>query len=286
MLADYVQDDRRQALGRRYLAIACVLTLLVGIAGAVTKDGGSARPASAAELAVLGAAGAQVQSLSTARLEFRVEVELNGQRLVTVMDGAIDNERRAAIFDVTFPEAPGLALLPKEARMITAGDTVFVAIPESRRDRTGGKPWASTGMPAHGALGVTGASPASYLESLEEHAAPGKGVERVGTEDVRGVATTRYRVELDVASMAPASADQAQLHQLKQLGADHLPMEVYVDEAGLPRRTTVDFDRDGFDFRFSFELYDIGEPVDIPPAPAAEDALPVGTMQELLQLLS
>jgi len=285
MLTDYVQDQRRQAVGRKYLAIAVMLLLLAGIAGALTGNGDSARPASAAEVALLGAAGERAQSISTARLELRVEFEFNDQRVVTLMDGALDNERRAAAFDLTFPDAPAMAMVPPGIRMIGAGDTVFIAIPEERRDRTGGKAWASTAVPGEGALAVTGASPATYLESLQQQAAPGKGVERMGTEDVRGVATTHYRVELDLQRIVAGSADQAQLEQLKQLGAGRMPMDVYLDEQGLPRKTAVELDGDGFDFGLTFELFDIGQPVDIPAPPPLEETLPVGNLQELLQQL-
>ena len=64
-----------------------------------------------------------------------------------------------------------------------------------------------------------------------------------------------------------------------------MPMDVYLDNAGIPRKTTTQLDGQGFNFHFTYELYDVGQPVEIPQPPAAQNILTVQSVQALFQLL-
>lgn len=286
MLTDYLQNEQRSGLGRRLLSGAIAVLVIAGVVGVATDGGSSSRTATAAELVVLRQAGERAASVSTAKVEFRFDFEFSGQRVVTAMKGVVDNERQLGAFNLSFPEAPPGAVLPDGVRLVGVGNTVYVSIPENRRDRTGGKAWASTTTPAQDALAATGASPGSYLEALAALSAPGSEVERLDDDEVRGAKTTHYRVQLDLAKAAGQAADPAQLEQLKQLGADTMPMDIYLDDTGIPRKTTARIDGEAFQFEFAYELYDIGEPVDVPPPPAEQDVLATPSVQALFQLLT
>ncbi len=110
-------------------------------------------------------------------------------------------------------------------------------------------------------------------------------VTTVGTETVRGVATTHYRGTLDVAAaLDQVGADeQAQAKdQLAQLGIDpkdvNIPVDVWIGEDDLVRRVQVGVDGSqfagtevptgGVNATITVELYDFGAPVDITIPPA------------------
>jgi hypothetical protein len=125
-------------------------------------------------------------------------------------------------------------------------------------------------------------NPAQFLEYLK---GVGGKPERVGSDSVRGVPTTRYRASIDLNKLAgvlnPGNATQlkAQLASLiAQLGASRLPVEVWIDAQHRVRRI-------GFDFSFSplgqqvhmrmaLELFDYGPTpaVALPPASEVFDA--------------
>jgi hypothetical protein len=83
-----------------------------------------------------------------------------------------------------------------------------------------------------------------------------KKVEKLGSEEIRGVTTTHYRAHLD---------------EMK-LGADgdsSVAVEAWIDEQGLPRRVRVPSGGDG-DAAAVADLFDFGVPVDVEVPPASE----------------
>jgi hypothetical protein len=121
-------------------------------------------------------------------------------------------------------------------------------------------------------------SPTQLLEYLK---AVGGTPERVGSEPVRGVPTTRYRATIDLSKLAGvlgtgnATRVREQLAKLiAQLGASKVPVDVWVDAQHRVRRM-------GFDFAFSpggqqvqmrmtLELFDYGPTPSVQPPPASE----------------
>jgi hypothetical protein len=96
----------------------------------------------------------------------------------------------------------------------------------------------------------------------------------VGKEQIGGVQTTHYRVEIDPEQALEASgATAAQKEQAQQalqlLGNASFPLDVWVDDAGLLRRVTLDFDAGPlFSLKAQLDLSDYGADVhvDLPPA--------------------
>lgn len=125
--------------------------------------------------------------------------------------------------------------------------------------------------------------PRDVLEALRGQSGE---LETVGPEELRGVATTHYRVHLDPADLAKrAVADNADAASLfdqlsGQSGVTDVPLDIWIDGEGLVRKLSVDVDapdattgRSGH-VSLAFELWDYGEPVeiDVPPASQVADA--------------
>ena len=109
-------------------------------------------------------------------------------------------------------------------------------------------------------------------------------VTRVGSETVRGVATTHYKATIDfrkVPDSAPADQRAAVRRSIEQLielsGASTAPIEVWIGKDGLARRivttSTTGTEAQRIKLRQRVELYDFGTKVDvaIPPASAVTD---------------
>ena len=107
-------------------------------------------------------------------------------------------------------------------------------------------------------------------------------VEEVGREQVGGVPTTRYRLNIDREKAVKDDAEDVQdafETVFKSVFATRtvLPGEVWLDDDGLPRRYTVTLKsnvrrRALADFRLTVELLAIGEPVQIALPDASETA--------------
>ena len=104
---------------------------------------------------------------------------------------------------------------------------------------------------------------------------PRDGVE-VGTETVRGVATTRYRLTIDLAAADAALPAGVTVPALPYRTLTHMPAELWLDDAGLARRIAVITEPAARDDQVPtwsiVELWDFGVAADIRP-PSPEDIL-------------
>jgi len=92
--------------------------------------------------------------------------------------------------------------------------------------------------------------------------------EVVGTEDVRGTATTRYRATVDLAAAeesAPEAARDDIAEVVRQLGTDRLPVEAWVDADGRLRR-----------LRYTVDLADLADDA---PAKGAGEGRATATLE-------
>ena len=152
-----------------------------------------------------------------------------------------------------------------------------------------GKPWIkldlqkagkSQGLDLNATMSASSGDPAQMLTYLN---AASDSIHRVGTQTVRGVATTRYHVVLDlykVAAQAPA-AQQAAVrrtfaHEVKLLGTHTMPIDVWIDSSGLVRREQIAIPLKapsipaGASMAMTVDLYDFGVPVHVKAPPAAD----------------
>jgi hypothetical protein len=138
-----------------------------------------------------------------------------------------------------------------------------------------------------GADEAAGTSPGAFTGFVGDLLASLRGVadevEDLGRDEVRGVPTTRYRADVDLAralDRAPADQREDLREALEQLGAGRVPYEVWIDDEGLPRRLRVTVDPSAFDLPsvegldgsaiLTVDLYDFGRPVAVEAPPAEE----------------
>ena len=94
-----------------------------------------------------------------------------------------------------------------------------------------------------------------------------------GSEDVRGVTTTRYHAVIDLAKSAARLGGEARqrVEGLSQLGLTKLPTDVWIDDQGRVRREffTMHVAQSGQEvtIAMTMELFDFGVPVDVQAPP-------------------
>ncbi|MSP23158.1 MAG: hypothetical protein EXR66_09190 [Dehalococcoidia bacterium] len=144
---------------------------------------------------------------------------------------------------------------------------------------------AISGFGAIGNLGFGNpGSPADYLAHLKSIDG---AITVIGSEQVRSVATTRYRGALNMAQ--PMQAEARAPEELVQfdaalplLGVLSLPYDAWIDSEGLPRRMSTTLDVGAFGLGgagapttgtapamvFTYELFEYGSPevIDLPAA--------------------
>ncbi len=121
-----------------------------------------------------------------------------------------------------------------------------------------------------------GENPAGYLQYLR---AGGASVKAVGSETIRGVATTRYDGSIDLrkaAEVAPSS-DRAQLRRtmeglIQKTGASSFPVSVWIDAHHLLRRMemSVAVPGAGGSANIEIEYFGFGATSAVSPPPASE----------------
>jgi hypothetical protein len=248
-------------IGPRPLAVATALLLLFGVVGLLTVDddaGGTQ----------LTAAAAATTAKGTARMAMSMSFDTGGGPSTLTGEGVVDMGAERARMTFTSPLFPG----PME--ILADGTTVYLstALPQLKA-QAGGKPWlaldASASAVGGGAFGG-GTDPLQSLRLLQDKGLA-RSVRENGTQDVRGVATTRYLAQLDVAEMMKTSGS-AQARNLAELTRDaDGEMEVWVDADDVVRRAvfrmTFGVGGQSISSTVTTELFDFGVPVDVAPPP-------------------
>ena len=164
---------------------------------------------------------------------------------------------------------------------------------------THGKQWLKMDMSrAFGSLGVgslstTSSDPSQFVDYLR---AVSDNTRKVGTDTVRGVATTRYRAVIDLRkypNVAPpgqrATAKRAITRMEEVLGGHTMPMDVWIDHDRLVRRMSFTMgecvNRQKLSMDMTMDLYDYG-PQHTTPMPSGSQTfdlnpLVAGSMQNL-----
>jgi hypothetical protein len=169
---------------------------------------------------------------------------------------------------------------------VLAGGAVYIGSPLFAGRLPGGARWLKIDLRKTGtALGLDpgsllsgGVDPAQYLQFLRAH---GARVTPAGHDSVRGVATTRYSVEVDLAKAAEglaAGATGPSRDGIKQLlaqaGLRTLPMEVWVDGSHMVRKVAIAINgvggAPGAGLRIAVEYFDFGATPAIHPPAAGE----------------
>ncbi|MCS7006491.1 MAG: hypothetical protein RMM28_07735 [Thermoleophilia bacterium] len=281
---------------------------LAGCGGDGRPSAVAGEPISFAQLSQAASGSAEARSGRFA-FSVRVEAaELEGQ-LSVAGEGAFDAEAGRASFEVDlsgFGAILGSLFAGLAGRggpdlddpdlwriaTIRDGATTYVRLPALAEQLPPGKTWlrAEDGEPLRmKGLGIESLTrltqpdpkePLRVLEALERLAGE---LEVVGEETLRGVETTRYRATVTAESVERAAAKESG-HDLGgltgqlvgQSGISEVPIEVWIDGEGLLRKLSLEAEamRPGASApsraAVSFELWDLGEPVEITVPPPSE----------------
>jgi hypothetical protein len=139
----------------------------------------------------------------------------------------------------------------KEISLTESGDpVVYLSLPSVGKLLPGGKSWIrldlqqagkSLGVDVNQLLAGSGQNPTQLFELLKSEG----DFSQVGQETIGGVSTTHYHGSVDLAKAAKQQGIAGDLlERLAALGAPtQLPLDVWVDDAGLVRQITENYDQ-------------------------------------------
>ncbi|MET0727113.1 MAG: hypothetical protein ABWZ76_02315 [Acidimicrobiales bacterium] len=278
----------------RTIKVALLLAPLVGVAACGDAAEETTLRTDAEAVAALRAAPDAATEAESARFELTMSTGSPDGAVDIVSTGAYDGDQLAMTMDFGTALA-GLAQASGETvpdgfdepmEVVIDGDQAYLRVPMLDA-LTGRGGWFTASLEelaeSGGSLGFgEGRSDPSRL--LEMLRGVTDGLEEVGREDVRGVATTHLTAVISVAkALEEATADQraALKAQMDGFGVAELPVDVWVDGAGLVRRMVLDLTEvvssargDEGRATLTIELFDYGEDVDI-EVPAADEVTPL-----------
>jgi hypothetical protein len=172
---------------------------------------------------------------------------------------------------------------------IFAGDVIYMKTPAVAQQFGVDKEWLRVDLQSAGRalgidptqLGQVGSNdPRQMLDQIRSVSGE---VEKVGTEKVRGVETTRYRADVDLRRypdrLPKAQQEQARVAVEKivdMTGSDTYPMTLWIDDDELVRRVRTDYrfrrsegERES-SVTLTMEFFDFGTQVKVQPPPAKD----------------
>jgi hypothetical protein len=270
-----------QGAGRhRAPLLAGLLALLVCAGAAIALLGGRAGGSSGASGGGAPIAGpapvlARAAYVTSQAPGFQYSVSIAG----TFAEHSFSVEGEGAIDERTLEGSASMTVEGQKLTEVIKNPYAYIRLPPvAGAAIADGKPWVRANLDAYTqALGApspfqgdTG-RPAQTLSVLDS----GGHVTKVGSEDVRGVASTHYRALLDVAHVDSAAAPAAARRYAEALdkltGASSLPVDVWVDAQGRVRRFSLGLQAHtpvgAVDETVSMELFDFGpQPQVVVPA--------------------
>jgi hypothetical protein len=268
---------------RRLAAVGAVLGLLAAACG----GGGRSSPATDA----VRRAPERTAAAGTSRIEVQVERKAAAAPATSPflrMAGEVDYRSRSGHLTVDLSQI-GLSGPPIDA--VFEGSTVYEKLPRALIPTLpADKPWVKVDVNSAGSqlgTGVGGLSgdPSSAIEILRGATT----ATRVGSEEVRGTATTHYRVVVDVGRAGEQSPNlRPVVRSLVQSGVKTVPADVWLDAQGRVRRQryTIDVGKAQAatsvpgavgSVTFALELFDFGVPVHV-SVPAASEVVDVNAL--------
>jgi hypothetical protein len=184
---------------------------------------------------------------------------------------------------------PEMADLMGSMEVREIGDTVYMKFPFFTAFLGADTEWVS--MPAEQSdmaddvtPNTAPTDPGAFLESFQE--AEGE-VEVVGSEEIRGISTTHYRIMID--EQWAETLTEEEMGDLEEQGFSPdatFPLDLWVDDDGLVHRMSIvaeasqleDAEGEFESMTMTFDFFDFGQPVTIEPPPADQ----VTDMDELM----
>ena len=283
------------------LLVALLLGLVLAACGSDDDDGGGGGQVASLTPQRLALVADRTTAKGGVRMSLQQTMTIAGQGSVpATAEGRFDtkSQRGEMTLSMDLSSIGGGAVPGGDAikqRMIFDGLTFYMRSPMFDQFLPAGKHWLKidlgtvgeqAGLDLGALVNQSGSQdPTQVLAYLK--AASGD-VTRVGSETVRGVATTHYKATIDfrtVPDSAPADQRAAVRRSIEQLielsGTSTAPIEVWIDKDGLARRilttTTTGTAAQRIKLRQRVELYDFGTNVDV-SIPRAGTVLDAGDL--------
>ena len=278
----------RLRVGAVLVAAAAIAAAGCGGGGGSTSSSDTGRTSDAK--ALLAAAPAKVANANSSKVSFSISVDSDqlANALTIPGEGQFDYKTKEGRLTMDYGDvlSAGGQSGSGEMEILTKGDVYYLKWPLLSKAVGASTPWVSfdvtkldqiSGIDTSSLRQMNQGDPSQTLVYLK---AAGT-VDEQGREDIGGVSTTKYHAVIDVdriAGLAPADqreAVKASVKSLKeQYGISELPMDVWLDGQGLPRKLSyaISTKVQGQDVRTSLtmNLSDYGVKVDVEPPPASQ----------------
>jgi len=265
------------------LAFAIVILLLPGISAAALRSG----PRSA--LALVQSAGAATSDTSTAKMAVTIKSASGELANGITVDGAFDFEHRRGLMmmDPSQFGAPGVGKI-EIIFDYSSGLVMYMKFPPAMASQLGNKPWLKMDVASLMRQSGSNVDIDSLLQGQSNNPTSGLAVlqsadrvDRIGPEQVRGVDTTHYRVEVNIQKAvddAPADLREELTQLQKMVGGGPMGADVWIDGDNHVRRFSMVLNSSALgganpaavlgQLTISYDLYDFGAPVAtaVPPA--------------------
>lgn len=266
---------------RTQIGIVALVGLMIGAVAAMTTATQGA--SSNGEMNLIAHSAEVASNAGSARADYSMEMSTGSGGPTVGFTGDASFDFTTQAFAMTMDlDAPGAAGFGTEMRFVDG--VMYMRMPTELGAPT---PWISLDIAAVAGEDVLAELTAGSDVTQTLHYLRGAGdITEVGREEVRGVPTTHYRADVDLgraADLMPGDQrDQfeAAVEQFEAMaGRTSMPVDVWIDDAGLPRRMNYRIEMDGGAFSdqlpgdgslamsFSMELYDYGQPVSVGAPP-------------------
>ena len=232
---------------------------VVDSSGGTSGPGPSGAPNDAQGLSAL----MQRASLSVKSAHIALTVGVAGQEITGSGDEELDGGVLTGL-DIT-ESIPDVGSL----RLVIADGKTYAMLPASINP--GSKPWvvirSDSTNPTIQQLSTSIAQTQSSasIGATTAFVTAARSVTNKGSENVDGVETTHYSVDVDPSKLP---ADNPGKDALVQAGLSSLPIELYIDSQGRPIKVTEDFSVQGQDVSTEVSVSNYDQPVSIQAPPA------------------
>jgi hypothetical protein len=280
-----VAPPRPARTRRDPVAVQAILIVLVVLTGLLKISVATSHPGEVTlRPALVAAAPDAARRQRTARGELTVTA--GGQR-IEVGDFQLDFRHSLASADFDLGAAAAGLGIARHLTVVSRGEDGWIRVPDERLSLNDGKRWVAVKGDATAPGGLTPDVTSDPTSLLDQLSAGGATPVETGSEDVRGVATVTYHLDVrveDVVAQLPDDLRRQASQVFAAVNVDTLGYDVWIDHAGLPRRVENDIDTPGGSVSVVFELFDYGRPVDI-TIPADADSRTVPALGDALRVV-
>jgi hypothetical protein len=263
---------------RRAATAAVLLALLLAACGTgpgTDLGGGGKTATKVSPLEAITLASSRTSEAKTAKLAMTTKAVREGTTQTTTGKGVVD------LVDSRLQMT--MSMGGERVEMRFDGKAYYMRSPS--QPLPGGKAWLKmdletlskrSGVDVGALTDNTNYDPTQALAYLK---AAANDVREVGTEQVRGAETTRYKATIDVRKAVehePADKGEAMEKLYEAIGTTSFPADVWIDAEGRMRkmRYVIDFKLGGTTTKVNttLELYDFGTPLKVKVPPASDTA--------------